>query len=248
MKKHIFISLLLPIVLIILLITGYIFRDDLKKHPVFRVKEITFTKTDHYTPEQLLHLVSPNEAESIFDVDLDEIKFHLKEKQWIKSVSISRIFPNKLSVILKEHQIRGIVLLDQFYYFNHDFKIFMVADRQKITQYPLFTGLTQDLYLNYFEQFKRYLQQMEHIVQIADQSNIGYRVNEVRRTLFKGYEAVLDHQYRVILGDKWDQKQFKQTKKIISLMKQQKREIALILFNEFKDPNKVVVKLKKEQL
>lgn len=248
MKKRFLIPLILPLILITIIATGYGFRDQIKQLSIFHIKEITLSKTEHYTPEQLLKQISPDRVQSIFDVDLEEIKFQLKKHPWIKNVLISRIFPDKISVQIVEHQIRGVVLLDHFYYYNHDHQIFMITDQSALKNYPVFTGLSRENYLSKFHLFQKNLQEMEQIV-ITSQKNIPqHQINEIRRTKFKGYEVVLNSQDRVVLGNKDFDQNLKRAGKIITLMKQKNQKIALILFNEFKNPDKVVVKLKKEQL
>ena len=232
----------------------YYFRNDIKKAPVFKLKKIVITDISHYSFKDLIDRVAIDKNVSVFDIDLEEIEKNLLELSWIKKVRVTRILPNKISVSIKEHKIKGVVLFDILYFYNMEYSIFLKAYPSEIKKFTIYSGLTMNEYENDFNSFKKKLTVMENISELFKKSNLNdiCSLSEVGLTDFRGYEGVLkcddnDKYIRIILGFDDFLRKMNRSKVILKESKKRKENLKLVIFNEFKSGNSVLVRLENDE-
>jgi hypothetical protein len=242
---------------IVLLIIGvgtlYYFKDNIMKSAIFKLKKIVITDVPHYSFEDLVDRVSVNKNVSIFDIDLLSVEKNLLELSWIKKVRVTRELPNKISVSLEEHEIKGVLLFDILYFYDDDYSIFLKAFPSEIKDKVIYSGLTMNDYENDFTSFKNKLIEMESISKYFEQSNLKKEcfLSEVSSTEFRGYQVLLkcensDKDIKIILGFKDFLKELNRSQVILQKSKERKENLEMIIFNELKSNNSVLVKIEKE--
>ncbi len=243
---------ILKFFLFLLLLSGIIsvfwFKEDIKKLPIFYLNKIILSKIEHYDEAKIIKLITPEEKTSVFKVDIDEIKQKINSLPWVKNVNITRILPNKLFVTIEEHKIQGIVLLDKLYFYNSDYKIFIESDN--IDNHIIFSGFREQLYETDFNSFRKQITEMEFIVSKFKNHQISKEMvlSEIRKTKFKGYEIISkNNNEKIIIGNENINEILDKSYKILRKTKEDNLLISLIIFDEFKDKNKVLVKLKEGQ-
>lgn len=232
----------------------YYFRNDIKKAPIFKLKKIVITDISHYSFKDLVDRVAIDKNISVFDVDLQEVEKKLLELSWIKKVRVTRILPNKISVSIKEHKIKGVVLLDILYFYNTEYSIFLKAYPSEIKKFTIYSGLTMNEYENNFNLFKEKLSTMERINILFNKSKLSKscKLSEVTLTDFRGYGSILkcdnnDKYIKIILGfDNFLQK-LNRSQIILKESKKRKEKLKLVIFNEFKTSNTVLVRIEDDE-
>ncbi len=232
----------------------YYFRNDIKKAPIFKLKKIVITDISHYSFKDLVDRVAIDKNISVFDIDLQGIEKKLLELSWIKKVRVTRILPDKISVSIKEHKVKGVVLLDILYFYNTEYSIFLKAYPSEVKELTIYSGLTMNEYETNFSLFKKKLRTMENINILFNKSKLNKNCNlsEVSLTDFRGYESILkcddnDKYIKIILGFDNFFKKLNRSQIILKESKKRKENLDLVIFNEFKASNNVLVRLENDE-
>lgn len=75
---------------------------------VFEIEDIEFRGTDHLTSQEVSALVSVPQGTTLLNIDSKSIEDSLKRDAWVKDVSVSREFPNKLVINVEERSIGAV--------------------------------------------------------------------------------------------------------------------------------------------
>ncbi len=241
-KKTIFFIIISLIILI-----PYHFRESIKHASIFDLKKIVFSNVKHYKFSELLEKVHQEEKKSIFDIDLYEINQTLLKLPWIKKVVITRILPDTLKISLEEHKIKGVVFIDKLYYYGNDYKIFLKISYSDIGDYTIFSGLNIDFYEQSHSEFINNISEMEMLRDLAKTILPNeFEISEIHKTLFRGYEIIFKNSRgKILLGFDSFEDNLKNAKDILNHFNKEKKEVLLIAFQEMKESNSAVVKLKK---
>jgi len=232
----------------------YYFRNEIKKSPIFKLKKIIITDVSHYSFKDLIERVSVEKDISVFNIDLQEIEKNLLDLLWIKKVRVTRVLPNKISVSLEEQKIKGVLLLDILYFYNNDYSIFLKAYPSEVKNYVIYSGLSMNNYENNFLSFKEKLIKMEEINKLYHKSKLNKEclLSEINLTDFRGYEILINcdsnNKYiRIILGFNDFLKELNRAKIIMNKSKEKKENLELIIFNELKSYNSVIVRVESDE-
>ena len=79
--------------------------------PLFTIKHIDVVPCDHVNREQVLKLAQVDSKATLLNYDADRIEMALKKNPWVKSVKISRDFPDTLRIQIQEHKVSAICLI-----------------------------------------------------------------------------------------------------------------------------------------
>lgn len=75
----------------------------------FQIKQIAFSGVEHLTSADVGALVVVPQGTSLLDVDVEGIRQSLLRDAWVADVSVSRSFPDTLSVNVTEREIAAVV-------------------------------------------------------------------------------------------------------------------------------------------
>lgn len=110
--------------------------------PIFKLEDVGFQGIKRVSQDELLHQGGLENRGNLLALNLYEVKKKMETVPWVKSVSLHRIFPNKLQVIVTEHQPIFLVPARQdLYFLNNEGVLFKKAETKDGNSLPLLTGL-----------------------------------------------------------------------------------------------------------
>lgn len=81
----------------------------LSRTGLFAVENVEFVGAEHLTEAEVSQLVSVPEGTTLLNVDVDGIKSSLERDAWVQDVSVNRVFPSTLQIVITERQIAAVV-------------------------------------------------------------------------------------------------------------------------------------------
>jgi len=108
---------------------------------IFTVKEITVENNVHYTAAQIKELTGLAMGENIFLLRVSEVAHKLEQDPYIRSASVSRVFPDGLNIILDE-RIESVLIEYAEGYAIVDFDGIILRTTQEQLIMPVIAGLT----------------------------------------------------------------------------------------------------------
>jgi cell division protein FtsQ len=91
--------------------------------PAFTISHIDTDSTEHLSAEAIAKLANVGEGTTLLGVDTDAIESNVKKNPWVKSVSVTREFPDSLKLEVNEHDVEAIVVMasgDVAWYLSDD--------------------------------------------------------------------------------------------------------------------------------
>ena len=116
----------------------------LGKVPTFHVSKIIISGAEYCNPKDIEEFTQSIYGRCIFKVGLPELKQKIKSIGWVKTLSIRRILPNTLRIILKERSPFGIINADQRYLIDTEGVIIAPVRDQDAWDLPLITGMPEE--------------------------------------------------------------------------------------------------------
>ncbi len=89
------------------LVVGALFVTSLT--PAFTVTSIEADPSTHLTAENISKLAAVPEGTTLLNVDTNGIADRLSKNPWVASVSVERVFPDKLRISVKEQEVFAVV-------------------------------------------------------------------------------------------------------------------------------------------
>jgi cell division protein FtsQ len=133
----IMIMMLLGISLILLI--GYLMALST---PIFKLEDVGFKGLKRVSQAELLHQGGLENQVNLLALNLSDVKRKMETVPWVKNVSLQRIFPNKLQVMVNEHQPIFLVLAQQeLHFLNNEGLLFKKVEAKEGGALPLLTGL-----------------------------------------------------------------------------------------------------------
>ncbi|KXB34654.1 cell division protein FtsQ/DivIB [Atopobium deltae] len=80
--------------------------------PIFRIESIDAPKTSHMTSEVIAKLANIPAGVTLLNASIDTIANNIKRNPWAEEVRITRVFPNKLRIEVKERTPAALVLMN----------------------------------------------------------------------------------------------------------------------------------------
>jgi len=91
--------------LLLLLLLAGTFADWVARLPVFALRGISVQgDTSHNNARTLRALLAPSLSGTFLSIDLDSTRAAFEQVPWVRRAEVRREFPNRLKVILQEHQ------------------------------------------------------------------------------------------------------------------------------------------------
>lgn len=79
--------------------------------PVFVISGIDATASEHVSAETIAKLAAVDEGTTLLSVDVAQIQQNVRKNPWVKSVNITREFPDTLGVSVEERTVAAIVVM-----------------------------------------------------------------------------------------------------------------------------------------
>lgn len=79
--------------------------------PVFTIEGITAEGSQHVSAETIAKLASVNEGTTLLNVDVAALQANVQKNPWIKSVHITREFPNRLGISVEERSVYALAVI-----------------------------------------------------------------------------------------------------------------------------------------
>ena len=108
--------------------------------PRFNVNEINLVGQKRLSNEELNSWIGPIIGKNIFQLELDKISQRLVEHAWVQSASARRVFPQGISVELKERTPFAKVQLDQVYVMDN-YGVLLGTEVGDANKLPTITGI-----------------------------------------------------------------------------------------------------------
>lgn len=83
----------------------------LQQLPVFVISSINAEASSHVNAETIVKLASIEEGTTLLNVDVDQITSNIKRNPWVKDVTVSRQFPDTLSIGVEEKEVGAVVVI-----------------------------------------------------------------------------------------------------------------------------------------
>lgn len=150
--------------------------------PTFALRRVSFTGMTHATESDLLRLGSLGPGQNLFQLDIGAIEKALRTYPWIKTVEVSRHFPDAVSVKITEHVPEAIVQLGDLYLLDADGDPFKRVQADDNLDLPLVSGLDRDAYVKAPEDAEARFRDALQVVRAYAASSAGKdtRVSEAR--------------------------------------------------------------------
>ena len=128
---------------------GFIFLYDLvTQAEVFSAQKIEIEGIRRLSRADIFEQAKLKKGVNIFSVNLPHTRKRLLGHPWIAEAKISRIPPDRLNIVLKEHSPVALIRLDRTYIMNTEGEIFKPWTVSDPTQLPKIDGLEfEDLYV-----------------------------------------------------------------------------------------------------
>ncbi|MFL5319026.1 MAG: cell division protein FtsQ/DivIB [Myxococcaceae bacterium] len=121
--------------------------DWARTSPTFGIKRVTFTGLSHAAETDLLKLAGLGPGQNLVALDVAATEKAMQAHPWIKSVAISRHFPDSVSVKVVEHVPEAIVALGDLYLLDADGDPFKRVQAGDSLDLPLVSGIERDAYM-----------------------------------------------------------------------------------------------------
>lgn len=80
--------------------------------PVFVITGIDAQATEHISSDAIAKLAAVDEGTTLLNVDVGRVEQHVKKNPWVNSVTVTREFPDRLSISVEERRVFAIVVID----------------------------------------------------------------------------------------------------------------------------------------
>ncbi len=133
--------LLLLVVVSIFLLTCYV---AALFTPLFKLEDVGFQGLKRVSSKELLRQGGLDKGVNLLALNLREVKRNLEVLPWVKEVRLQRELPNRLQVVIVEHQPVLLALVGEgLYYVNEEGLLFKKVEPADEHAWPILTGLTE---------------------------------------------------------------------------------------------------------
>ena len=131
--KVIIMFLLLLVAIVFIFVSG-----------AFNIEEIIVEQNINLSTEQIISFSGIEKGTNIFAISKKVVKDKLKENSYIHDVTIKRVLPNKIKLIVKERQVEYVLqLANSYVYIGRQGYVLEISNEKP--EVPIILGLTTDL-------------------------------------------------------------------------------------------------------
>lgn len=131
-----------------LLLAGLAGTYWVKRHTLFNIKEVVVTgmrgeqDLSHQNPTFIRQAIVRQLRGNLMTVQLDAVQNTFAQAPWIRHVNVRRVWPNRLWVVLEEHQ--AVATLNEDYLVNQQGEAYMAVADGTSAELPVLIGDKQD--------------------------------------------------------------------------------------------------------
>jgi len=156
----------------------------------FPVKFVSVYGAHHVDHQEMQNFLTPLVAHNFFAVDMELIQDRLHQFSWVEDIAIRRVWPDRVDIIITEHQ--PIALWHDGSLLSANGDLFNQGEYEGPAHLPQFVGPdgAQGTMLQYFNDFNREL------------SPLHVKITQLELTPYQMWRLTLDNGIRLRLGHK----------------------------------------------
>lgn len=162
------------------------------------------------TEAALIRLAEVHVGQNLMTLSLRKVKANLKRHHWIEDVKLSKRFPGRLMIEVKEAEPVGVVALGDLYYVNRQGELFKKMGSADPKDFPVITGFDRETLEKESERYQPLLQRMIGLLDLLSQSNEVRQLglSELHWEEGRGVQVITLHPYlEISLGSEdWEEK------------------------------------------
>ena len=167
-------------VMTVLSVTFIFMYNYLYNSPYLRLQKIVVEGVNDAFKNEIISLTGLKSDTSIVGINLDEIRYAIREHPWIRSVTIRRKFPSTIIIQVEKQEPVAVIAAKKLYYLNGYGEIFKQIEDSEFVDLPVLTGIS-DQGSNVEEDVKmacqmvKFFNEQESPLSIVELSEIHFR-------------------------------------------------------------------------
>lgn len=110
--------------------------------PIFKLEDVSFKGIKRVSQAEILQKGGLENGVNLLALNMSEAKKKMESLPWVKGVYLHRELPNKLQVVVNEHEPTFLVLVEKdLYYLNNEGSLFKKVELSDGVSLPIVTGL-----------------------------------------------------------------------------------------------------------
>lgn len=105
-SRRYFLRIFLIIGIVVALLGGW---AALYNSPVFSIEHVTVKGVEHLTSDEMAQLANVPSDTTLLRVDIDSIADRVRKNSWVQDVTVNRVFPDTLEIVVTERPVAAIV-------------------------------------------------------------------------------------------------------------------------------------------
>ncbi|MGW8160822.1 MAG: cell division protein FtsQ/DivIB [Desulfobulbales bacterium] len=161
------------LILVFLICCGWLSLSLLGRSDIFRVTDLIVRGNTMATQQQIMELGGLNSRINLLTLDTDQVESLVLEHPWIDQVTVNRLWPSTVEVVVREHTPLALINLEQ-----GDGKHLFYVDRKGV----IFTPSTPSIDLDYPVLTGESIEQVVYGMKVAENSLAGKAIEFLNLT------------------------------------------------------------------
>ena len=197
---HDYLEALAMMALIFVMTAGFIYVYNYAiSSPYFVIKETSVKGCRELTEKDVMELAAIKPKQTIFSVNIKAMVRRISSNPWVENVAVSREFPNRLIVEIKERTPLASCRIDEDYYLlDKDGVLFKKLTLDDDVDIPVLTGYCRDGRMN-TELFNKTIVLLKHLKASKSFPAINV-VSEINASEVSGLSLFTDNGFCLKLG------------------------------------------------
>ncbi len=146
---------------------------------LFEIKNVNISRGEMVKAEEVQNLSGYRPGINIFSINMERSSRRILTNAWIKEVTIRRILPDTVEILLSERMPRAMVALDHLYYVDDECNVFKKVDPGEPVNFPVITGLNRDEILTGNEYGKNSIRMALRLLDLIERSGMDEDISEI---------------------------------------------------------------------
>ena len=197
---HDYLQALAMMALIFVMTAGFIYVYNYAiSSPYFVIKETSVKGCRELTEKDVMELAAIKPKQTIFSVNIKAMVRRISSNPWVENVAVSRGFPNRLIVEIKERTpLASCRVDDDYYLLDKDGVLFKKLTVEDDVDIPVLTGYCRDGRMN-SELFNKTIVLLKHLTTSKSFPAINV-VSEINASEVSGLSLFTDNGFCLKLG------------------------------------------------
>ena len=178
--------------------------------PYFNLQQVDVTGNHHLSREEVIEASELERGINLLTVNLGEIAEQLKRHPWIRSASVYRRLPGRITIEIRERTPRAILAAGKLYYVDEQAEFYTRLFPGDPVHYPLFTGVKPSELASHGPEVRELMRKGLGLLDLLERRGSGLNravISEVRIHIDEGLTLVTTSGRAVVLGKyNFDQK------------------------------------------